>query len=79
MTVTSTDLENGLRLIQISGHSATQSFSRKFLPQIAQAIDAGLIHPNVRAIILTGEGKFFSAGAILMISRNLLMKEMLQN
>ena len=63
MSVTSTDLENGLRLIQFSGHSATQSFSRKFLPQIAQAIDAGLIHPNVRGIILTGEGKFFSAGA----------------
>ena len=63
MSVTSSDLDNGLRLIQFSGHSATQSFSRKFLPQIAQAIDAGLIHPNVRAIILTGEGKFFSAGA----------------
>ena len=63
MSVTSSDLDNGLRLIQFSGHSATQSFSRKFLPQIAQAIDAGLIHPNVRAIVLTGEGKFFSAGA----------------
>jgi len=33
------------------------------LPQIAKAIDAGLIHPNVRAMVLTGEGKFFSAGA----------------
>jgi 2-(1,2-epoxy-1,2-dihydrophenyl)acetyl-CoA isomerase len=63
MSVTSSDLDNGIRLIRFSGHSATQSFSRKFLPQIAQAIDAGLIHPNVRAIVLTGEGKFFSAGA----------------
>jgi len=63
MSVIATDLENGLRLIQFSGQSATQSFSRKSLPQIAQAIDAGLIHPNVRAIVLTGEGKFFSAGA----------------
>lgn len=63
MSVISTDLDNGLRLIQFSGHSATQSFSREFLPQIAQAIDAGLTHPNIRAIILTGEGKFFSAGA----------------
>ena len=63
MSVTSTKLDNGIRLIQFSGHSATQSFSRKFLPQIAQAIDAGITHPNIRAIILTGEGKFFSAGA----------------
>lgn len=63
MSVTSTDLEGGLRLIQFSGQSATQSFSREFLPQIAQAIDAGLKHPNIRAIVLTGEGKFFSAGA----------------
>ena len=63
MSVTSTELENGIRLIQFSGQSATQSFSREFLPQIAQAIDAGLTHPHVRAIVLTGEGKFFSAGA----------------
>ena len=63
MAVTSTDLENGIRLIQFSGQSATQSFSREFLPHIAQAIDAGLTHPNVRALVLTGEGKFFSAGA----------------
>ena len=63
MAVKSTDLENGIRLIQFSGQSATQSFSREFLPHIAQAIDAGLAHPNVRALVLTGEGKFFSAGA----------------
>ncbi|MBT60531.1 MAG: hypothetical protein CMA63_03125 [Euryarchaeota archaeon] len=63
MAVTSTDLDDGIRLIQLSGQSATQSFSREFLPQIAQAIDAGLIHPDIRAIVLTGEGKFFSAGA----------------
>lgn len=63
MTVESVDLENGVRLIRFSGQSATQSFSRAFLPQIAKAIDAGLTHPNVRAMVLTGEGKFFSAGA----------------
>jgi 2-(1,2-epoxy-1,2-dihydrophenyl)acetyl-CoA isomerase len=63
MSVTSTDLENGIRLIQLSGKSAAQSFSREFLPQIAQAIDAGLSDPDVQAIVLTGEGKFFSAGA----------------
>ena len=63
MSVESTDMENGVRLIRFSGQSATQSFSREFLPLIAKAIDAGLTHPNVRAMVLTGEGKFFSAGA----------------
>ncbi|MFB1005342.1 MAG: enoyl-CoA hydratase/isomerase family protein [Candidatus Poseidoniaceae archaeon] len=63
MSVESTDMENGVRLIRFSGQSATQSFSREFLPLIAKAIDAGLAHPNVRAMVLTGEGKFFSAGA----------------
>jgi enoyl-CoA hydratase/carnithine racemase len=63
MAVTSTDLENGIRLIQFSAESTTQSFSREFLPQVTQAIDAALTHPNVRALVLTGEGKFFSAGA----------------
>ena len=63
MAVTSTDLNEGIRLIHFSGQSATQSFSREFLPHIAKAIDAGLTHPNVKAIVLTGEGKFFSAGA----------------
>ena len=63
MAVESIDDENGIRLIRFSGQSATQSFSREFLPQIAKAIDAGLAHPNVRAMVLTGEGKFFSAGA----------------
>ncbi len=59
MSVESTDMENGVRLIRFSGQSATQSFSREFLPLIAKAIDAGLIHPNVRGIVLTGEGQVF--------------------
>jgi 2-(1,2-epoxy-1,2-dihydrophenyl)acetyl-CoA isomerase len=63
MSVESTDMDNGVRLIRFSGQSATQSFSRESLPLIAKAIDAGLTHPNVRALVLTGEGKFFSAGA----------------
>ena len=63
LSVESIDYDNGVRLIRFSGQSATQSFSREFLPIIAQAIDAGLTHPNVRALVLTGDGKFFSAGA----------------
>ncbi len=63
MSVEFSDMGNGVRLIRLSGQSATQSFSREFLPQIAKAIDAGLTAPEVRALVLTGEGKFFSAGA----------------
>lgn len=63
MTVSSTDMGHGVRLIRFSGQSATQSFSRTFLPEIAKAIDQGLADQDVRALILTGEGKFFSAGA----------------
>tara|TARA_B100001559_G_scaffold143329_1_gene120311 strand:+ start:841 stop:1623 length:783 start_codon:yes stop_codon:yes gene_type:complete len=63
MSVSSSDMGHGVRLIRFSGQSATQSFSRTFLPEIAKAIDEGLTNKDVRALILTGEGKFFSAGA----------------
>ena len=63
MSVSFRDMENGVRLVRFSGQSATQSFSREFLPEIAKAIDSGLTSPDVKALVLTGEGKFFSAGA----------------
>jgi 2-(1,2-epoxy-1,2-dihydrophenyl)acetyl-CoA isomerase len=63
MSVSFSDMGNGVRLIRFSGQSATQSFSRTFLPEIAKAIDDGLTNSSVRAMVLTGEGKFFSAGA----------------
>ena len=63
MSVSFSDMGHGVRLIQFSGQSATQSFSRTFLPEIAKAIDEGLTNKSVRALVLTGEGKFFSAGA----------------
>jgi 2-(1,2-epoxy-1,2-dihydrophenyl)acetyl-CoA isomerase len=47
----------------MSGKTSTQSFSRQFLPEIADAIKSALSDNQVKAIILTGEGKFFSAGA----------------
>ena len=55
--------EGHLRVITMSGQASTQSFSREFLPKIAQAIDAGLNDSATKAIVLTGEGRFFSAGA----------------
>ena len=35
----------------------------EFLPQIAEAIDSALSDNSIKAVVITGEGKFFSAGA----------------
>ena len=63
MSVEITDLSESIVLITMSGKTATQSFSMEFLPQIADSINQALSNPNIKAIVLTGEGKFFSAGA----------------
>ena len=52
-----------VRIITMAGQSSTQSFSRTFLPQIADAVDGGLRDGATKAIVLIGEGRFFSAGA----------------
>lgn len=63
MPVEISQLEPGISLVKMAGQSATQSFSKEFLPEIAQAIKSQLVDPEIRAIVITGEGKFFSAGA----------------
>lgn len=63
MSVEITDLSESIVLITMSGKTATQSFSMEFLPQIADTINQALSNPKIKAIVLTGEGKFFSAGA----------------
>ena len=52
-----------VRIIKMAGQASTQSFSMAFLPMIAQAIDDGLKDAQTKALVLTGEGRFFSAGA----------------
>ena len=63
MPVLVSELDNGIALVTMAGKSATQSFSMEFLPQIAEAIESCLSNPDTRAVVITGEGKFFSAGA----------------
>ena len=63
MTVQIENRDNGIRIVRLTGAAASKSFSRESLPIIAQAIDDGLSDQSVRAMIITGEGKFFSAGA----------------
>ncbi len=63
MPVETSNLDDGVALVTMAGKSATQSFSMEFLPQIAEAIDSALSDNSIKAIVITGEGKFFSAGA----------------
>ena len=63
MPVETSNLDDGVALVTMAGKSATQSFSMEFLPQIAKAIDSALSDNSIKAIVITGEGKFFSAGA----------------
>ena len=61
--VVEVEQQDTVRIIKMAGQASTQSFSRAFLPRIAQAIDEGLRDASTKAIVLTGEGRFFSAGA----------------
>ena len=61
--VVEVEQQDAVRIIKMAGQASTQSFSRAFLPRIAQAIDEGLRDASTKAIVLTGAGRFFSAGA----------------
>lgn len=49
--------------MKLTGASASASFSRESMPIIAKAVRDCLNNNDVKAIIITGDGKFFSAGA----------------
>ena len=63
MPVLTEILDGNIALVTMSGKSATQSFSMEFLPEIAAAIDSALSDKSVKGLVITGDGKFFSAGA----------------
>ena len=63
MTVEVENQANGIRIIKLTGASASKSFSRESLPIIANAIDNGLKDSEIKGMVITGDGKFFSAGA----------------
>ena len=49
--------------MKLTGASASASFSRESMPIIAKAIRGCLNDNDIKAIIITGDGNFFSAGA----------------
>ncbi|MGB1523024.1 MAG: enoyl-CoA hydratase-related protein, partial [Candidatus Poseidoniaceae archaeon] len=65
MTVQIENRDNGIQIVRLTGASASKSFSRESLPIIADAIDKGLKNPEIKGMVITGDGKFFSAGADL--------------
>ena len=58
-----TTIKESVAIIKMTGKTASNSFSRTAIKEIAEAIDASLNNEKVRGIVITGEGKFFSAGA----------------
>lgn len=69
-----TEDDNGIRLIRLKGETASTSFSRKSMKIITEAIDSALTDDSVRGFVLTGEGRFFSAGADINDFQNSLDK-----
>ena len=63
MTVERTSPQPGVAMLRLTGATASASFSRASIPVIAKAIDEVLNDAEVRALVITGEGRFFSAGA----------------
>ena len=62
--------QGDVRIIKMAGQASTQSFSRAFLPLIAEAIDDGLKDRSTKAIVLTGEGRFSQRVLTSTPSRN---------
>ncbi|MGY8701216.1 MAG: enoyl-CoA hydratase/isomerase family protein [Candidatus Poseidoniales archaeon] len=58
-----TTIIDTVAIISMTGKTASNSFSREAIREIAEAIDVSLNNQEVRGIVITGEGKFFSAGA----------------
>ena len=69
-------IRDGVTLIQLTGGSATQSFSREFLPKIRDAIIGSI---GCKAIVITGEGNFFLREQISKLFRNRLKMEIVSN
>jgi enoyl-CoA hydratase/carnithine racemase len=61
MRITTKDLEGGIRILTLDNPPAN-AFSPALLKELQAACDAAERDPQVRAVIVTGAGKFFSGG-----------------
>ena len=53
----------GVRLVTLEAEAAKNAFDAHTMQQISDALTAQMDDPEVRGFVLTGTGKFFSAGA----------------
>jgi Delta3-Delta2-enoyl-CoA isomerase len=61
MVIESKDLEGGIRILTLNNPPAN-AFSPALLTELQAACDAARRDPHVRALIVTGAGRFFSGG-----------------
>lgn len=56
------DIQNGIAKITLNRPAVFNSFNKSMAIEVQQALDKCNIDPEVRCVVLTGEGKAFSAG-----------------
>jgi len=61
--VSRSDIDDGIALLTLSGPAAAKGFSAEGIIALSTAINDALDDELVRAIVLTGSGKMFCAGA----------------
>lgn len=63
MAVEIEQVEGGIAILTLSAETAANGFSLEGMAAIATAVDAALDDDGIRALVLTGTGKMFCAGA----------------
>ena len=61
--------EDGLRILTIDRQEKANSLTREMLAALAMQVEEAAADPAVHALVLTGRGKVFSAGADLEAAR----------
>jgi len=59
------DFDGGVALLTLQGDAAAKGFSIQGMEAISSSINSALDDENIRAIVITGSGRFFCAGADL--------------
>ncbi len=61
--------ENGLRILTIDRQEKANSLTREMLAALAMQVEEASADPSIHALVVTGRGKVFSAGADLEAAR----------
>jgi enoyl-CoA hydratase/carnithine racemase len=63
LSLVKVDVSEGIATITVNRPSALNAISPAVLPQLQRAVDEAIANPEVRGIVLGGEGKVFVVGA----------------